>query len=94
VLAIISAAADGEAQSFRLVEKLLQFCGRLDSLRVPYTMQAVRTEAVMITLAVPGERLEIEFFADGNVEIERFVTQGVDDASDTILDEIIETLTS
>ncbi len=31
----------------------------------------------MVILAVPGERWEVEFFQDGTVEIERFVSTGV-----------------
>ena len=30
----------------------------------------------MVTTAIPGERWEIEFFDDGRVEIERFVSSG------------------
>jgi len=37
--------------------------------------------------------LEIEFFADGSVEIERFVSEGVE-ASDAQLDDVIRTLSS
>jgi hypothetical protein len=33
----------------------------------------------MIAIAVPGERWEGEFFDDGHVEVERFVSQGVND---------------
>ncbi len=28
----------------------------------------------MVEVAVPGERWEVEFFADGNVEIEKFIS--------------------
>ncbi len=38
-----------------------------------------RPEAVMVALAVPGERWEIEFFTDGRIEVERFVSQGVEE---------------
>ena len=31
----------------------------------------------MISVAVPGERWEIEFFDDGRIELERFISQGV-----------------
>ena len=30
----------------------------------------------MVLLAVPGERWEVEFFADGSVEVEVFVSSG------------------
>jgi hypothetical protein len=35
----------------------------------------------MVTVAVPGERWEIEFLDDGSVEVERFVSAGtIEDA--------------
>jgi hypothetical protein len=30
----------------------------------------------MVSVAVPGERWEVEFFADGHVEVERFPSAG------------------
>ncbi len=30
----------------------------------------------MVLIAVPGERWKVEFFADGNVEVEVFKTRG------------------
>jgi len=36
----------------------------------------------MVNVNVPGERWEVEFFDDGSVEVERFVTTGaLSDAS-------------
>lgn len=34
----------------------------------------------MMSAALPGERWEIEFFDDGQIELERFVSQGVAEA--------------
>jgi hypothetical protein len=41
-----------------------------------------------------GEYLEIEFFADDNVEVGRFRSQGLDSASDADLDAVIAALSS
>ena len=30
----------------------------------------------MVLVAVPGERWEIEFLADGSIEVERFISDG------------------
>ena len=38
----------------------------------------------MVTVAVPGERWEIEFFEDGHVEVEKFLSQGVEDNPDVL----------
>ena len=61
--------------------KLLRFLDRLDRHRVPYNLASVRPEAIMVQFATPGERWEVEFLADGAVEVERFRSDG------TIVDE-------
>ncbi|MDZ7364944.1 MAG: hypothetical protein ONB43_03595 [candidate division KSB1 bacterium] len=35
-----------------------------------------RDNAIMVIVTVPGERWEIEFFDDGSVEGERFISDG------------------
>jgi hypothetical protein len=44
----------------------------------------------MVRAIVPGQRWEIEFFADGEIEIERFVSTGVDAIDDESLARLIE----
>jgi len=41
----------------------------------------------MATLTVPGERWEVEFLADGSVDVEHFVSDG-QIYSDAMLDEL------
>ena len=60
------------------LEKASTLTGELDSRHIGYQLMIVRPEAIMVSVAVPGERWEIEFFDDDHVELERFVTQGVD----------------
>jgi hypothetical protein len=60
--------------------ELLELLDRLDSAKVPYHLTHVR-DSIMVEIAVPGERWEVEFFADCHVEFERFVSSGaVEDA--------------
>ena len=60
---------------------LLEFLERLDSAKVPYRLNHVR-DSIMVEIAVPGERWEVEFFADCRVEFERFISSGtVEDAN-------------
>jgi len=68
------------------MDNLLAFCAALNQRRAHYELLVVRPEAVMVLLSVPGERWEIEFFLDGHIELERFVSQGVDDAGSAELD--------
>jgi hypothetical protein len=70
--------------------KLLEFCVALDQRHVRYDLLVVRPEAVMVALAIPGERLEIEFFSDGQIEIERFISKGdLLEAGPDTLDEVL-----
>ncbi|HKH43199.1 MAG TPA: hypothetical protein VKM72_00900 [Thermoanaerobaculia bacterium] len=58
------------------MEGLLEFLGRLETHRLSYTLAHNRDEAIMVTVAVPGERWEVEFFADSAVEVEVFTSDG------------------
>ena len=57
-------------------EKLLVFLQKLEQQEIGYTLAHHRDEAMMVTVAVPGERWEVEFFNDGSVELERFISNG------------------
>lgn len=74
------------------MEKLLDFCTALNHRRAHYELLVVRPEAVMVALSVPGERLEIEFFPDGHIELERYVSQGVSNAGAAELAEVLALL--
>ena len=64
----------------------MAFCVALDQRKARYELSVVRPEAILLSLCVPGERWEIEFFTDGGVEVERFVSQGVDESADVLED--------
>lgn len=44
--------------------------------RLSYTLAHNREDAIMVLVAVPGERWEVEFFADGTIDVEVFVSTG------------------
>jgi hypothetical protein len=56
--------------------KLTEFLDRLEAAKISYTLAHHRSETIMIFVAIPGERWEIEFFGNGTVEIERFRSHG------------------
>lgn len=64
-------------------EKLLSFLQRLDNAKLLYKLDRVR-DAIMVTVTVPGERWEVEFFENGLVEVERFVSTGTIENEDMI----------
>lgn len=57
-------------------DKLILFLQNLEQQRISYTLAHHRDEAIMVTVAVPGERWEVEFLSDGAVEIEKFISNG------------------
>ena len=54
------------------MQKLLDFLCELEQRKIFFKLARVRNEAVMVEIAVPGERWEVEFFVDGAVEVETF----------------------
>lgn len=58
------------------LKKLTDFLDRLDEADLHYTISSVREGAVMVGVTVPNQRWEIEFMADGDVEIEVFKSDG------------------
>lgn len=56
--------------------RFLAFLQRLDRAKIPYTMEHSREDALMILAFAPGEYWEIEFLEDGEVDIERYRSDG------------------
>jgi len=53
-------------------ERLLDFLNRLDIAHIYYTLIHTRPESMMVDIMLRGWRWEVEFTADGSVEIERY----------------------
>ena len=58
----------------KTLSKLLSFLCRLEGSKIAYHIEHNREDAIMVTVAVPGQRWEIEFFDDGSVEVEKFIS--------------------
>lgn len=56
--------------------KLNEFLNLLEEKYIFYKLIKVREEAIMVEVAVPGERWEIEYLDDETVEIEKFISDG------------------
>ncbi|MCL2451106.1 MAG: hypothetical protein FWD17_19340 [Polyangiaceae bacterium] len=55
---------------------LFVWMDRLTLANIHFTMGTSRDNAVMLKVTVPGERWEVEFFPDGEVEVERYRSTG------------------
>jgi hypothetical protein len=70
-----------------LFAKLLAFLRQLQRARIAYELRHSRDDALMVRINVPGERWEVEFLEDGEIEVERFRSDGdIDD--ETVLQDL------
>lgn len=68
------------------VAHLIEFLDRLEAASIWHRLDRIR-DSILIEVSVPGEKWEIEFFADGHVEVERYQSDGKIGG-----DEMLETL--
>jgi len=64
------------------IETIYDLCQELDRRHVTYDLKIIRPEGIMVSVAVPGERWELEFLEDGSIELERFRSEGVETRPD------------
>lgn len=68
---------------------LLSFVERLREAKISHRLDSVR-DAVMVIVDVPGERWEVEFFEDGEIDVERFISAGVERGTPERLESLFE----
>lgn len=73
----------------RLFDKVVAFLQRLDEANIAYSLKHNRPEAITVTVDIPGERWEIDFLADGEVDVQRFVSNG-DIRDEKVLEELFD----
>jgi hypothetical protein len=62
--------------------KLLNFLDRLDQSKISYQLRKHLEEAISVEVYAPGEHWEVDFWADGEIYVERFRSNGhIDDES-------------
>ena len=54
------------------MDSLLNFLDDLERARIYFHLEHNCSEAIMVRVDIPGERWEVEFFADGSIEVEVF----------------------
>jgi hypothetical protein len=53
-----------------------KFLNILEKNTIYYRLNKIRSEGIMVEVAVPGQRWEIEFMEDGTIDIEKFISDG------------------
>ena len=56
------------------LKTLLEFIDQLEVQKIFFCLERHRSDAIMVRVDVVGEHWEIEFFADGEIEVEIFRT--------------------
>ena len=73
-------------------DNVLSFIRRLEEAKIFYQMESYRYDGISVVVTVPGQRWEVDFLADGEVDVEKFVSNGeIDDES--ALDELFAKFT-
>ncbi len=57
-------------------DTLHSFIKQLDEHKIHYQLSSVRPNYIMVTVSVPGERWEIEFSANNDIEVEIYKSDG------------------
>ena len=57
------------------LNQLIAFLERLERVKLYYRLNKIR-DSILVEIAVPGERWEVEFMADGEIVIEKFISDG------------------
>ncbi len=68
--------------------KLTNFINQSERYKIHYTLAHHREEAIMVMVAIHGQRWEIEFFNNGSIEVERFISSNNGIEGETILNEL------
>jgi len=56
------------------MEQLLTFIARLKEAKIQFALDCQR-EAIMVTVVTPLAYYEVEFFADGEIDVQRFMAE-------------------
>lgn len=52
---------------------LFDLLSKLDNAKIAYALSRQRLESVLVSITVVGQRIEIDVFEDGHMEISRFL---------------------
>jgi hypothetical protein len=64
--------ASGAAGAGEVFGRLVDFLNRLDEAHIFYVLGHTRPDSVMVGISLPGWHWEVEFMADGSVDVERY----------------------
>ena len=57
------------------IKFLVNFLEKLEERKIFYRLSKIR-DGILIEIVIPEQRWEVEFMVDGNIEIEKFTSDG------------------
>ena len=69
---------------------LFLLLSRLESAGLNFTLSRNRPDTVLVTLTVVGERVEIDVFEDGHMEVSRFIGNEDIEGGEELVEQLIE----
>jgi hypothetical protein len=70
-------------------DRFLDFIRACKDVRAWYRIESIRDNTVMVLSKLPGQYWEIEFFDNGELEIERYFSPGKIETNEDLLDDLI-----
>jgi hypothetical protein len=70
------------------LKDLINFLNKLEVNNIFYKLNKVRNDAIMVEIAVPGQRWEVEFMADGTVRLKNLLVTVISDMKKTFVEVI------
>ena len=73
-----------------MTSPIFNICKMLDDAHIHYDLKRNRPDTIMLMVYLVGERVEVDVFEDGHIEISRFRgDESVEDAGIELLQELI-----
>jgi hypothetical protein len=69
---------------------LFDLVTKLDAAKVFYTLSRHREDTILVSVTVVGQRIEIDVFEDGHMEVSRFVGNEDIEGGQELIDSILE----
>src|SRR5207244_3627231 len=69
-------ACGGTSKVQNYLRVLTGFLNKLDQFKIRYTLSADVRTSIMVCVALPGERWEVNFYDDGDIAVEIFKSDG------------------
>jgi hypothetical protein len=80
---------DSRNRTAAMIHPLYELLQKLDDARIHYTLSCQRPGSVLVSVTVVGQRVEIDVFSDGHMEVSRFIGHEDVEGGAELIDSII-----